>query len=727
MTRLALFHQDGSAVELSDLGGAFAVLSSIRQFQISGHSIGAGGGSQDPDYDSGTRTASLFGGASEDNWARSGAILHWHNTDNAGAQVVGNGGWGEYMQGPGWRPAMLSTTLSAQANSGQAVLSVPSTAGLVAGLSVVYVGDGSTGELHTVASFVANTSITLTENLANTQASGKAVFQTPGYGYVARSPLSVFYWGINDLASTAVYEWGTRFLHPLRAIVARSRCAWVAEDTHSSVVRGGTNQWQASQSFFTGSGSSGTGSPNGGPGASTLTITVPQDYPGTALDFGFIWAANLGSNVSFTVDGSTSGFTVNGVATNSVNLYNGDKRGRGTVKNNTGVARIEGLAAGRHTVVISVTDTAADIYFDWWGIEAVEAPLAVIVDIDRLPNGTYGYYGKSSTTWPGAQQPTTLSSSANSGQAVIVVNDTSPASLATGTVDTQRPMPNQMVRISDPTVNGGTPEYVRVHDTTLMTGAGPFTITLAQNLANTYPSGASVTIGLQDNAVTTANAFLQVLCDEFDDGRVGLAATDALINAQTKYFLREGQDAYVHLNDLGQSAVAAAIFNCVQRLPWPSSAASLSSVPSAPVPGPAVFIADGTASNGAAFTVNSTGTTEWGTVYRRRVDTRRAKECRIAAWVASVGAAVAPRLRLQYSVDGGTTWSSVDRTGNMAVFLTQTTSPGEIAVGPAGEKVGNWMKLPMEARNQNTIFRFVQMATTAGTPTWNYLEVQFRG
>jgi hypothetical protein len=707
--------------------GSLRALQAVRQVVIAGHSIGAGGGSQDPDYDSGTRTASLLAGAAEDNWARGGAILGWHNVDSAGTHPPGNGGWGEYMQGPGWFKPLLATTLSAQANSGQAVLSVPSTAGLVAGLSVVHVGDGATGEIHTVASFVANTSITLTENLVNTHASGKAVFQTPGYGYVARIPLSVFYWGINDLASQAVYEWGTRFLHPLRAVIARSRCAWVAEDTHSSVVRGGTNAWGASTGVLSGSASTGTASPNGGPGASTLTITVPDDYPGTALDFAFLWAANAGATVTFTIDGATTGFTLNGAATNSINFNNGDKRGRGAVKNNEGVARIEGLAPGRHTVVISTTAAASTIYFDWWGIEALEAPLTVIVDLNRLPNNTYGYYGKSSTTWPGAQQPTTLSSSASSGQAVIVVNDTSPASLATGTVDTQRPMPNQIVRISDPTVNGGTPEYVRVHASTLMTGTGPFTITLAQNLANTYPSGASVVIGLQDQSVIAANDFLEVLCTEFTDGRVGLTNTDDVINADPKFFLREGQDAYVHLNDRGQSVVAAEVFKVAERLPWPPEAAALASIPSAPVPGPAVFIAEGTASAGAAFTVNSTGTTEWGTVYRRRVDTRRAKECRVMGWVAAVGAAVGARLRLQYSVDGGTTWSSVDRTGNLAVFLTQSTSPVEISAGPAGEKVGAWVKLPVEARNPNTMFRFVQMATTAGTPTWNYLEVQFRG
>lgn len=728
------------------LGGAMRSRPAIRQFLLAGHSLGAGGGSSDADFDSSTRLASVLGGASEDNWASGGAILHWHNTNTA--LFPGNGGFAVGLAALYDRP-LHNSTLNAIANSGQAVVNMASTAGLLGSSvapypSVISIGTGTNNEVHLVKIVNSGTQVTLAENLVNTHASGEPVFQTPGYGYTSKLPLFIPYWGVNDLATMTPTDWPKRFINPMRMLVAKARCAWVAEDNHTSFVRGpsggGANTWNNSIAL-SGTNSGFNVSGNGGSGQSTGTLNVPDDYPGTAINIAFIWGSNLGTNVTVTVDGSSTGFTVNGLAQNTWDFtLAGDQRGRGLVtsapnitpivKNNGGVMRLEGLSAGKHTIVFSTTDTAGDIYFDWWGIESPEPPLVIMVELNRAP--TWDYYSPpikptagAGTNWPGAQQAVTLSAQANSGATTISVNDTSTASMYVATPLTgQLPMPNQIIRLA----NGGTVEYKKVHPTTAMTGTGPFVITLDSALANTFPtSGTTVTIGLQDESIRLANADLRSLANEFKDGRVAVAAVDALLNADSKYFLREGPTHWIHLNDRGQSLITAGIMEAMEKMPWPPRAAAASSTPSAPVPGPAVFHSSFTATAGGAFTIQTTGTTEWGSpVLRRRVDCRRVRECRVIGYHAATTVA-GSRLRLQYSVDDGTTWNSVARAPDLSFPTGAAVADGEITATATGEKVGAWVKLPPEARRDKTMFRFVQMATAAGTPTWYWLEVQFRG
>lgn len=71
-----------------------------------------------------------------------------------------------------------STTLTAQANSGQASLTVASSAGFLVG-DPIYIGTGATFESRIIATVPNGTTITVTVNLTNTYAIGKPVSKSP--------------------------------------------------------------------------------------------------------------------------------------------------------------------------------------------------------------------------------------------------------------------------------------------------------------------------------------------------------------------------------------------------------------------------------------------------------------------------------------------------------------------------------------------------------------------
>lgn len=85
-----------------------------------------------------------------------------------------------------------ATTLGAAAAAGQKVLTVPSTTSVANG-DTVRVGSGETMELGVVASFVANTSITLADNLTYDHAVGEAVVEQTAYdvGAIAEGGVTV--------------------------------------------------------------------------------------------------------------------------------------------------------------------------------------------------------------------------------------------------------------------------------------------------------------------------------------------------------------------------------------------------------------------------------------------------------------------------------------------------------------------------------------------------------
>lgn len=225
----------------------------------------------------------------------------------------------------------------------------------------------------------------------------RATTGSPVTGYVARtsqpylalSPVSIFNYGINDLAFltanvTTAIAW---FKMALRAITCLSRAGGYFADTHGSVAYGGSggSHWSAQTSQGQ------LGSPTNHKTTTvndTVTITVPSDFPGGEIDLltvavggasggGAKWSTVVDGGSAQVLDGTGSAF--------------GSPNGRG----NLVVQRLTGLAAGTHTIVMTLAalDSTATAVFDSWLVAAPALPLTVLVNqpaVPALPLSTAG-------------------------------------------------------------------------------------------------------------------------------------------------------------------------------------------------------------------------------------------------------------------------------------------------------------------------------------------------
>lgn len=200
--------------------------------------------------------------------------------------------------------------------------------------------------------------------------------------YLPLSPVTAYFYGVNDLAyltaTTATnVAW---FKMALRAITCLSRAGGYFPDTDTSVVYGGSGGSHWTAQTVQGQ----LGSPTNHKTTTVndkVTITVPADFPGGEVDLltvavggasggGSKWSTTVDGGAAQVLDGTSSAF--------------GSPSGRG----NLVVQRLTGLAAGTHTIVMTLTalDSTATAVFDSWLIAAPHLPVTVLCTQPAAPS-----------------------------------------------------------------------------------------------------------------------------------------------------------------------------------------------------------------------------------------------------------------------------------------------------------------------------------------------------
>jgi hypothetical protein len=177
----------------------------------------------------------------------------------------------------------------------------------------------------------------------------------------------LFMYGVNDVAdlgnSQAEQE---PYRHAFRAMLARLRCSSVFEDSHSSVVLGGSGTWSSGSGTSWNSGTSYRWNATNG---ATVTITTPTDFPGGTIVLGLMtWDAGGGAVLT--------GPSSLGSPSVDTNDWTGEDR-------RPGCLRVPSVPAGAASYVFTVSGTVGSIglMFDWWGWEPREedCPLIAII------------------------------------------------------------------------------------------------------------------------------------------------------------------------------------------------------------------------------------------------------------------------------------------------------------------------------------------------------------
>jgi hypothetical protein len=203
------------------------------------------------------------------------------------------------------------------------------------------------------------------------------------------SDLVVLCWGINDLifAGSTLPRQYHAIVEALRACMSRALAATVYEDTDGSVA------YSAGWSTVSVTNkNSGTGYHKSTTVGATATITVPGGFLGGTVALGFIGP--------YDDTGGTATVTVDGVLYGTVDTTGLYAQGFGTGNFYTGqVYRVTHLAAGAHTIVITVATASTDgIWFDYWQTESkTNQPDLVVANTARLPPGGYASFWASIT------------------------------------------------------------------------------------------------------------------------------------------------------------------------------------------------------------------------------------------------------------------------------------------------------------------------------------------
>ena len=192
--------------------------------------------------------------------------------------------------------------------------------------------------------------------------------------YLPLSPAAVFFYGFNDLAyltaTTATnVAW---YKMALRACCCVARAGGWFPDTDSSVAYSSgwtANTGVAAYGWPTNHSATATGK--------TVTITVPADFPGGEIDLlsiaysgGTKWSTVVDSGSAQVLDGTSSAY------------------GSNSSRGNLVVQRLTGLAAGTHTIVMTVSalDSGADAFFQGWLIAAPSLPVTVLCTQPAAPS-----------------------------------------------------------------------------------------------------------------------------------------------------------------------------------------------------------------------------------------------------------------------------------------------------------------------------------------------------
>jgi hypothetical protein len=717
----------------------------IGQVIASGDSvIASGDGVSDTTRDVMTRLAAMLG-AKEFNYAKGGAVLMWGNDFTRS----------EYGILPSllhwWkRPVRPASALSGNSIVGASVISVtpnPAT-GSTTGPAYVqgqllHIGNGTNGELARVQS-TSSTQITLagfegTENwtgLVRSHSTGDPVYVVPGH-YGAGNTLFLFEC-VNQLGrygSGGTWANAQRwFQEALRMALSRMRAAEEFNPDHTSIAF--TGSWGAAISSPACSGSTiAQGARNPTLVNAAATWHVPNNFPGGTISFNILQAAgDTGGDVySVTVDGSA--WTVNGTNTGTANTVTTVATPTNPVnKDAYYCARLWGLTAGSHTIVVTkTTHAASNTYLDNFIIEAQDPPIVILFKGHRLLSwdiATSGYdYGHIRPT---------LQAQANPGATSIAVNQ-SPFSGSRQLLAATVPKAGEIL-----VIDVGASQEVRT--VTSVTGTGPFTINFSGGaLVGTHVVGSRCELGIKDydvRSILNPN-WLEPVRAEFDD-YVTMHDMDTYIQKNPKWFHLD----FAHLNDEGQAMAAEQIYRQLveERLIDPRGSSRLSR----PVQVPSMRTSFLDASSPVAWIAMPSGLSEFPLTttgnggFRRVADLTRYYEARIGCIQTVLGATNA-KLRIQYSIDAGTSWRFLHRccsvtdpqaTSTNWLEPTSATDPmlGQIDLNAAfpasGVKFSLWSPIYAEVLQQqytDTLLRVTGIGgDSAARPAVTAVWLEFR-
>lgn len=197
---------------------------------------------------------------------------------------------------------------------------------------------------------------------------------------LAQSHLFVIALGIADIAMYNPASQTNVLRNSLRTSIARIRCSRVYEDTDATVTNVGTagnfTNANASAIYYSG----GTAKLLGGTAGDRIRISVPADFGGGTVVLGGLCLAAIAQvqRANIIVDSVQYGTWDADYSTDSY-----PSEGSPTC------FRVTGLSPGAHTIDIQSRAGNGNIIFDWWGIEALDAPMVLMMNHPRAPGGAY--------------------------------------------------------------------------------------------------------------------------------------------------------------------------------------------------------------------------------------------------------------------------------------------------------------------------------------------------
>jgi len=190
--------------------------------------------------------------------------------------------------------------------------------------------------------------------------------------------LALTYYGVNDLGLLGPRNLGP-FEHALRTVISRHRASAVFEEDHESVRC--SEGWQPRPAD--GPDCSGAGVLEARAAGSTLTIAVPDAFPGGTIALGFVASGEAESRLWLAVDeAETAKLDTRGAAE--------------PLGHRTGVvARLRDLSPGAHTIKCTVAETSGPVAFDYWQVEPEPGPTVLVPLAFRMRDWSHHY-----SDWP---------------------------------------------------------------------------------------------------------------------------------------------------------------------------------------------------------------------------------------------------------------------------------------------------------------------------------------
>ncbi len=202
--------------------------------------------------------------------------------------------------------------------------------------------------------------------------------------------------GINDVGNITLTATG--YANVVKAIISRLRSCSVFEHGHASVALTGgswssgsaTSNWEVSGNDWATNSSA----------AGIVTITVPSWFPGGTIALGVACKSNSSAVLT---DGADWSASVDGGAAVTLVTRSGDTFYKASGAYNPRVLRLTGLAAGAHTIVLSITALTGAAIFDYWQVEAPSGsrPIVAVATCPRLPATGYSNFATGLTQTTG--------------------------------------------------------------------------------------------------------------------------------------------------------------------------------------------------------------------------------------------------------------------------------------------------------------------------------------